>query len=95
MSYVKFLKKDDAHTDHPAQKVHPEVIIEAKQDDTITEAKKPEELLRGAGFKIRLVTPTSFGTQIDLAKSYNPDEITKVLIGFNLKFKDKSVFIVN
>lgn len=91
MSYIKLLKKDGA------QKVHSEVIPEDKksQDPQINEAKKPEELLRGAGYKIRLVTPTSFGTQIDLAKSYNPDEIRKILTGLNLKFKDKSVFIVN
>ena len=62
---------------------------------TIEEAQKPEEILRGAGYKIRLVTPTSFGTQIDFAKLYNPSEITKILKDFQIKIKDKSVFIVD
>lgn len=62
----------------------------------VGEAKefKAEDLLRTAGFKIRLVTPTSFGTQIDFAKLYNTDEIKKILTDFQIKIKDKSVFIV-
>lgn len=61
----------------------------------VAEAPKAEDVLRSAGYKVRLITPTSFGTQIDLAKSYNPTEITKVLSDFQIKIKDKSVFIVN
>lgn len=61
---------------------------------TVNEAPKAEDVLRSAGYKIRLITPTSFGTQIDLAKSYNPSEITKVLSDFQIKIKEKSVFIV-
>ena len=56
--------------------------------------KTPEEILRGAGFKIRLITKTAFGTQIDLAKSYDEEEISKILSGFNIKIKDKSIFVV-
>lgn len=73
-------------------------IPESVKDNSITtieEAQKPEEVLRGAGYKIRLVTPTSFGTQIDFAKLYNPAEITKILKDFQIKIKDKSVFIVD
>jgi hypothetical protein len=69
--------------------------IEESSPVKIEEAQKPEEVLRGAGYKIRLVTPTSFGTQIDFAKSYNPDDVTKVLSSFQVKIKGKSVFIVD
>ncbi len=62
----------------------------------VNEAKEinAEDVLRTNGYKIRLITPTSFGTQIDFAKLYNPDEIKKVLSNFQIKIKDKSVFIV-
>jgi len=61
----------------------------------ISEAKKPEEILRAAGFKIRLITPTSFGTQIDFAKKYDDDDIEKLLKDFTIKLKNKSLFIVH
>lgn len=61
----------------------------------IVEANTAEDILRSAGYKIRLVIPTSFGTQIDLAKSYNPDDITNVLSDFQIKIKEKSIFIIN
>ena len=57
-------------------------------------AQSPEDLLRAAGFKIKLVTSTSFGTQIDLAKHYDPVEITDVLTEFKIKIKGQSIFIV-
>lgn len=57
-------------------------------------AQSPEDLLRAAGFKIKLVTSTSFGTQIDLAKHYDPVEITDVLSEFKIKIKGQSIFIV-
>lgn len=57
-------------------------------------AQSPEDLLRAAGFKIKLVTGTSFGTQIDLAKHYDPAEITDVLSEFKIKIKGQSIFIV-
>ena len=56
--------------------------------------QSPEDLLRAAGFKIKLVTSTSFGTQIDLAKHYDPVEITDVLNEFKIKIKGQSIFIV-
>jgi hypothetical protein len=58
------------------------------------QGKKPEELLRTKGFKIKLVTPTSFGTQIELSKQYEDDEIKELLKDFTIKIKGKSVFIV-
>ena len=58
------------------------------------ETQKPEDVIRGAGFKIKLVTRTSFGTQVDLAKKYNPDDVSKALEGFNIKIKGQSIFIV-
>lgn len=67
----------------------PEETIQEK------EAKKPEEILRGNGCKIRLVTATSFGIQIDFAKKYSEDDIKDLLKDFTIKIKNKSVFIVD
>jgi hypothetical protein len=58
------------------------------------ETAKPEEILRAAGFKINLVTPTVFGLQIDFAKKYEDKEILDVLKDFKVKIKSKSIFIV-
>lgn len=88
MSFIGILKSEKVQT------VSEQVISEAKIDEA-KEKKKPEDVLRGAGFKIRLVTPTSFGTQIDFAKSYDPNAIKDVLSGFSIKIKGKSVFIVD
>ncbi len=90
MAFVDMLKSKI--NDKPQKISKP---IEESSSASIEEAQKPEEVLRGAGYKIRLVTPTSFGVQIDFAKSYNPDEITKVLSNFQVKIKGKSVFIVD
>lgn len=90
MSFIEVLKRERVQK-APAQ-IQEQVnalVVEAK------ETKKPEEVLRGAGLKIKLITPTSFGTQIDFAKQYDPKEIENVLTGFNIKLKNKSVFIVN
>lgn len=62
----------------------------------IVEAEKtPEDILRKGGFKIKLVTGTSFGTQIDFSKKYTDEEIEEILKDFNIKIKNKSVFIVD
>ena len=67
-----------------------------EQKPSIVESnEKPEELLRKAGFKIKLVTKTSFGVQIDFAKMYEKEDIEKTLKDFNIKIKDKSVFVVD
>jgi hypothetical protein len=93
MSFVELLKNDQAKTesDQP-QKLVTESI---EKIEKIDEAKKPEEILRGAGYKIKLVTPTSFGTQIDFAKAYDPKDVQNILKGFTTKIKGKSVFIVD
>lgn len=64
-----------------------EVIIDNKKE-------KVEDILRNNGFKIKSVLITSFGKQIDFAKKYPDDEIKSVLKNFNLKIKDKSIFII-
>lgn len=92
MSFVKLLKNSKPETSDHVEKLVTESV---EQVEKVHEAQKPEEVLRGAGYKIKLVTPTSFGTQIDFAKSYNPKDIESVLSGFNLKIKGKSVFIVD
>lgn len=90
MNFIDVLKRE------PVRKVTTKVQTETKAPIfEAAEAKKPEDILRGAGFKIRLVTPTSFGTQIDFAKQYDSAEIEKVLSAFSVKIKNKSVFIVN
>jgi hypothetical protein len=43
----------------------------------------------------KLVTPTSFGTQIDFAKKYEDSEIEELLTDFTIKIKNNSVFIVS
>jgi hypothetical protein len=90
MNFINVLKGE--HIRKVVAKVQTEtkeIIVEAK------ETKKPEEILRGAGFKIKLITPTSFGTQIDFAKQYDPESIKNVLNSFNIKIKGNSVFIVD
>lgn len=92
MSFVDLLKSDQAKakSDQPTERLVTETKVEVNEAP-----KTPEEVLRGAGFKIRLVTPTSFGTQIDFAKKYDPKEIEKILNGFNVKIKGKSAFVVD
>lgn len=62
---------------------------------TLIESKSAEDILRSAGYKIKLITPTAFGTQIDLAKQYSEDEINDVLSDFEIRVKGKSVFVVD
>ena len=54
----------------------------------------PEDILRDAGYKIKLVTKTSFGIQIDLAKSQDAGEIKKILKDFEVKIKNNSIFVI-
>jgi hypothetical protein len=75
--------------------------ISSKQDQSIRvnrvileKKETPEGILRGNGFKIKLITPTAFGTQIDLARKYDEEEIKKVLSNFNFKMKNQSIFII-
>jgi hypothetical protein len=90
MNFTELLKNENNKT---IEAKFESAIVES--ENKIDEAKKPEEVLRGAGYKIKLVTPTSFGTQIDFAKKYNEDEIKDLLKDFTIKIKNKSVFIVD
>ena len=70
-------------------------IISEKPPEILTEEKKSaEEILRDSGYKIKLVHPTAFGTQIDFARKYEDAEIEEILKGFEIKIKNKSVFII-
>ena len=90
MSFISLLKSNvKVCNDLPEKIVQKEVITESE------ETKKPDSLLRSAGFKIKLINGTSFGTEIVFAKQYDEEKIKDVLKGFNLKFKDKSVFIID
>lgn len=90
MSFINMLndgKVQEAHKENV--EISKKAIIKEEKE------KKPEEILRGAGIKIKMVTPTSFGTQIDFAKRYDEDEIKEILKNFSVKIKNKSVFIVD
>jgi len=87
MAFLELLKNVNVQSKEKPKKI-------TKSQPVVTEAKDAADVLRSAGFKIRLVTPTSFGTQIDFAKLYNPAELEKTLAGYQIKIKDKSVFIV-
>jgi hypothetical protein len=91
MKFTDILRNDDtdsATDEHSALGTKKHSVL----DEEIVQS--PEDLLRAAGFKIKLVTSTSFGTQIDLAKHYDPVEITDVLSEFKIKIKGQSIFIV-
>lgn len=91
MKFTDILRTDDtgsATDEHSALNTKKHRVL----DEAI--AQSPEDLLRAAGFKIKLVTSTSFGTQVDLAKHYDPVEITDVLSEFKIKIKGQSIFIV-
>lgn len=84
-SFMEVLKKTSSKTDQDHG--HGTMVLENRQ-------ARPETVLRDAGFKIKLVTPTSFGTQVDFAKKYDPAEIEDLLKDFEIKIKGSSVFIV-
>jgi len=67
-------------------------MIEASETNV---RESPKDLLRAAGFKIKTVTPTSFGVEIEFATKYTDEDIQDVLADFNIKLKGKSVFIVD
>ena len=91
MKFTDLLKHEEIKIDTPQVKKS-----SSEEKLIVEEAKeKPEEVLRGAHFKIKLVTPTAFGTQIDFAKQYSNEEIEEVLKDFKIKIKNKSVFIVD
>lgn len=74
--------------------------VEATEKITEKEVKtgtndNAETVLRKNNYKIKLVTPTKFGTQIDFAKSYDESDVKDLLHNFKIKFDGKSIFIVN
>lgn len=81
-------------SDMLVKEVKQEALVEVQQEPKGKQLN-PEEVLRDAKFKIKLITPTSFGTQIEFAKQYETDELDAVLKGFNYKIKGKSVFIID
>lgn len=93
MKFKELLLNSEKQYKHkPVQKFEKKVFV---QKSLISEeVKTPERILRDAGFKIKLVTPTAFGTQIDFAKKYQNEEVEKVLKDFNIKIKNNSVFII-
>jgi hypothetical protein len=97
MSFIDVLKSkpDGREGKHAITKTEGENKTPSVKVLQINEEKKPEEILRGANKKIRLVTPTAFGTQIDFAKKYDDNEIKEILKDFTIKIKQKSVFIVD
>lgn len=90
MSFVKALRE-------PKSVVIPQVeeVTKPVVDAVVESVNRPEDILRKEGFKIKLVTPTSFGTQIDFAKKYDKEDIETALKDFSIKIREKSVFIVN
>lgn len=89
MSFIKMLKSNELIIEAAADVKEPIQKPQKKKEE------KPEDVLRAAGFKIKLVTPTSFGTQVEFAKLYDDAAVEKALSDFNIKIKNKSVFIVS
>lgn len=91
MKFVDLLNPVEKHDKNSEEISHSHVSQETIQESD----ENPEKMLRKAGYKIKLVTKTAFGVQLDLAKKYEEEEIKKVLKNFNIKIKDNSVFVVD
>lgn len=94
MSFINMFKNTIRGVD--SEEISQEVITESEGNSSQLqeEEKKPEEILRRDGFKIKLITKTAFGVQIDLAKKYDEEDLEKSLKDYTIKIKEKSVFIV-
>lgn len=90
MNYSDFLNKSDRSVITKCKKEKSDL-----KESLFEQAQSPVDMLRSKGFKIKLVTPTTFGTQIDFAKKYDETDLQSVLKDYNIKIKDKSVFIVD
>jgi len=94
MSFINIVKQHENIEQH-------DVIVEANKNKDSRNARNAmnatnvEELLRSKHYKIKLVLPTKFGTQIDFAKQYDKDEIEEVLSDYNINIKNNSVFVFN
>jgi len=94
MSFIKLVHARSKETadSHNSRKVStPKMNKEASDKDSST----AEAVLRGAHFKIKLVLPTKFGTQIDFAKQYDSNDIESALVDFDINIKNNSVFVFN
>lgn len=92
MSFVDIILGDDnskVANNLPSDKTSQNERVAQNERD-----EQPVDILRRAGFKIKLVTATSFGTQIDFVKQYDEDEIRTVLTDYAIKFKGNSIFII-
>lgn len=90
MNYSDFLHKSDRSV-----KTKCKTKKSGSIEPLFEQTQSPVDMLRSKGFKIKLVTPTTFGTQIDFAKKYEEKDLQSVLNGYNIKIKDKSIFIVD
>lgn len=52
-----------------------------------------EDALRSMGLKIKLITPTAFGVQFDMARKYDDEVIAEALDGFEYEVKGNMIFV--
>lgn len=68
--------------------------IKQKDSNTVNEKSMgPIDILRSNGYKIKSVTPTNFGIEIELAKSFDKKIITDLLSDFNINIKKNFIFV--
>ena len=75
-----------------------EMIVQEDKKPSEPEKKvkkkiQPEKILRNNNIKIKLVNPTSFGTEIILAKHYDETSIKEILKDYRIRIKNNSIFI--
>lgn len=90
MTFIEFFKNSQNYNDNNGEKY---IVIHESEGSTESDFDDVLNLLRKNGYKIKTVTYTKFGLQIDLAKKYNLEEIEKLLKDYNIKIKDNSIFI--
>ena len=56
-------------------------------------SEDPVDILRSNGFKIKSITPTNFGIEIQLAKSFDKKIVMDLLSSFNINIKKNFIFI--
>ncbi len=74
------------------------IVSEDKKEEIETPKIKskitPEKILRKNDVKIKLINPTSFGTEIILAKHYDEKQIKSILKDYNIKIKNNNIFVI-
>lgn len=68
----------------------PERLVENSQKNGQQSA---EDALRAVGLKIKLITPTAFGVQFDMARKYEDTVIADALEGFEYDTKGNMIFV--